>query len=85
MTQTPSLLEFPCEVPIKVFGRNEPMFRDHVIAIVSRHYAEHAVAERTSGKGSYSSLTITVRASTREELDAVYHELVASEQILMVL
>jgi putative lipoic acid-binding regulatory protein len=81
-----SLLTFPCELPIKVLGRNEAAFRDAAIAIVRAHYGEeHRVAERPSREGSYLSLTITVRAASREQIDAVYSQLVAAPQILMVL
>jgi len=81
-----SLLTFPCDLPIKVFGRNEQAFRDAALRIVRAHYgAEHSVAEQQSKQGSYLSLTIVVRATNRAQLDAVYQDLVASEQILMVL
>jgi len=81
-----SLLTFPCDMPIKVFGRNEPAFRDAVLAVVRAHYGdEYRVAEQLSKQNSYLSLTISVRAESREQIDAVFRELVASEQILMVL
>jgi uncharacterized protein len=81
-----SLLTFPCDLPIKVFGRNEPGFRDAAVTIVHAHFgAEHRVAEQQSKQGSYLSLTITVHATNRAQLDAVYQDLVANEQILMVL
>jgi putative lipoic acid-binding regulatory protein len=81
-----SLLTFPCDLPIKVFGRNESEFRAAALAIVRAHYgAEHSVTEQESKQGKYVSLTITVHAQSRAQVDAVYHDLVASEQILMVL
>ena len=62
-----SLLEFPCELPIKVLGKNEAAFRDAAMAIVRAHYGEeHRVAEQLSREGAYLSLTITVRAESRE-------------------
>ena len=86
MTTDSSLLTFPCDLPIKVLGRNEAAFRDAAIAIVRSHYGdEHRVAEQLSREGAYLSLTITVRAASREQIDAVYHALVAAPQILMVL
>ena len=81
-----SLLTFPCDLPIKVFGRNDQEFRDAALAIVRAHYgAQHSVAEQASKKGNYLSLTITVRAESRAQADAIYRDLVASDQILMVL
>jgi putative lipoic acid-binding regulatory protein len=80
-----SLLEFPCVLPVKVFGRNEQQFRDAALAIVRTHYAECSIAEQESRQGSYLSLTITVRAESRAQIDAMYQDLVASDAILMVL
>jgi putative lipoic acid-binding regulatory protein len=81
-----SALTFPCELPIKVLGRNEAAFRAAAIAIVRAHYGDaHRVAEQLSREGSYLSLTITVRAASREQVDAVYTDLVAAPQILLVL
>lgn len=86
MSADSSLLTFPCELPIKVLGRNEAAFREAAIAIVRSHYGEdHRVAEQRSREGAYLSLTITVRAASREQIDAVYNDLVAAPQILMVL
>jgi putative lipoic acid-binding regulatory protein len=81
-----SLLTFPCDLPIKVFGRNEQGFRDAALTIVRAHYgSEHTVTEQLSKQGAYLSLTVTVRALDRAQVDAVFQDLVASEQILMVL
>jgi putative lipoic acid-binding regulatory protein len=86
VTSDASLLDFPCDLPIKVLGRNDDAFRAAAIAIVRAHYGdEHSVAEQQSKQGAYLSLTITVRAQTRSQVDAVYHDLVAEPLILMVL
>jgi uncharacterized protein len=86
VTGDSSFLTFPCEVPIKVLGRNEVAFREAAIAIVRAHYGdEHRVAEQLSREGSYLSLTITVRAASRAQIDAVYRSLVAAPEIMMVL
>ena len=46
MTSDLSLLTFPCDLPIKVLGRNEPEFRAAALAVVRAHYGdEHVVAE----------------------------------------
>jgi putative lipoic acid-binding regulatory protein len=79
------LPQFPCSLPIKVFGRNDPAFRTAALAIVRAYYAEHDVAERPSRQGTYLSLTITVRAQSKAQIDAVYQALVASDDVLMVL
>jgi putative lipoic acid-binding regulatory protein len=81
-----SLLRFPCDLAVKVFGRNDTAFRDAVIAIVESHSGQaYAIAEHESKQAAYLSLTITVRAESREEIDAVYRDLVAHELVLMAL
>ena len=83
-----SLLEFPCDIPIKVFGRNDPAFREAVLAIVNRHFDTpdpSSLSERLSRENTYLSITVTVYAETREQIDAAYRELSAHEDILMVL
>ncbi|MGW8370062.1 MAG: YbeD family protein [Gammaproteobacteria bacterium] len=83
-----SPLEFPCDIPVKVFGRNEASFREAVIAIVTSHYGEMdevQVVERSSRRNRYLSMTITVRAESREQIDALFTELSGHDAILMVL
>jgi putative lipoic acid-binding regulatory protein len=81
-----SLLKFPTDLPIKVFGRNDAEFRAAVIAIIEQHYGKaYTIAELPSKKAAYLSLTITVRAESRAQIDAVYRDFVASERVLMAL
>jgi putative lipoic acid-binding regulatory protein len=83
-----SILEFPCEIPIKVFGRNEPRFRDAVLEVVRSHFpgvTEDSVSERQSKADRYLSLTITVNAESRDQIDAVFTELSSHEHVIMVL
>lgn len=88
MSDSESLLQFPCDVPVKVFGRNETAFRQTSLSIVARHFGEAGtenVSEQLSRQESYVSLTIVVHAESREQIDALYRELTASADILMVL
>jgi putative lipoic acid-binding regulatory protein len=81
-----SLLKFPSDLAIKVFGRNDSDFRAAVLAIIESHYGKaYSVVEQQSKQASYSSLTITVRAESRAQIDAVYQALVAHELVLMAL
>lgn len=81
-----SLLQFPCDLAVKVFGRNDPGFRAAVLAIFEAHFGSaYSVAEQRSKQGSYSSLTVTVRVESRAQADAVYAALVAHELVLMAL
>ena len=81
-----SPLKFPTDLAVKVFGRNDPEFRGAVIEIVEAHFGKaYAVAEQHSKQDSYVSLTITVRAESRPQMDALYQALVANELVLMAL
>jgi putative lipoic acid-binding regulatory protein len=83
-----SLLEFPCRFPIKIMGRDKAEFEAHVVELISRHAEPVAAADiavRTSSKGKFIALTITVAATSREQLDAIYRTLNASEQVLYLL
>jgi putative lipoic acid-binding regulatory protein len=82
-----SLLTFPCEVPVKIVGRNDAEFRDVAQGIVSKHYSYlrlSDVGEQTSRNGAYVSLTFVVDAQSRGEIDALYRELTSTEKIIMV-
>ena len=81
-----SLLKFPTDLPLKVFGRNDVEFRAEVVAIVEKHYGKaYSITEQHSKQAAYVSLTITVRAESRAQVDAVYRDFVANERILMAL
>jgi putative lipoic acid-binding regulatory protein len=82
------LLTFPCEFPMKIMGRREDGFAQLVSEIVLRHAPDFDPATmemRSSKQGRYLSLTVTIQARSREQLDALYSELSAHPMILMVL
>lgn len=87
MNEAP-LLSFPCDLPIKVLGRNERAFRRAAQQIIQSHYGEldqARIGEQLSRNGSFLSLTFNVRAESREQVDTVYRALTASDDILIVL
>ena len=87
MSELPdSLLKFPTDISVKVFGRNDKKFRAAAMMIARAHYGDaHTVVEHLSKKGNYVSLTITVHAQSRVQIDALYSDLVASDEIIMVI
>ncbi|WAK01786.1 YbeD family protein [Methylobacter sp. YRD-M1] len=88
MSEEQSLLEFPCQFAIKVMGRTSPELDVLVVEIVRRHspdLREGAVTSRPSKGGNYTAITVTIDASSREQLDAIYQDLTASPHILMAL
>lgn len=83
-----SPLKFPCDFPIKALGAASSGFDALVVRIVRRHAPdlhEGAVRSRPSRGGRYLSVTVMVRATSRTQLDAIYQDLHACEQVLMVL
>jgi len=84
----PTLLAFPCDFPIKVMGKRQAALAQTMVDIVKRHAPDFDPASlemRTSREGTYLSLTLTIRATSREQLDALYRELCDHPMVTMVL
>ena len=85
---TDSLIEFPCEFPIKAMGRADDDFDALVVSIIRRHspeFTDATVRKRLSRGGKYVSVTVTIQAQSQEQLDKLYMELNTNEQVLMAL
>ncbi len=82
------ILEFPCDWPVKAFGPGTEAFELAVVAIVRRHVSdlnENAVTTRPSRAGKYSAVTVNIRAESRAQLEAIYTDLRAHPDVVMVL
>ncbi len=83
-----ALFNFPCDFPIKAMGKHSENFEGTVVSIVRKHcpdLGEGAVKTRPSKGGKYLSVTVTVRASSKIQLDNLYLELTALEEVLWAL
>lgn len=83
-----TLLEFPCDFPIKMMGRETDRFHDIVRALVEKHtgpLSDDAIQSALSRNGRFVSITVTVRARSRQQLDAIYREVTAHDDVLMAL
>lgn len=83
-----SAIEFPCEFPIKMMGRDTPAFRSTARALVEKHagkVADDAVREAQSRKGNFVSITVTITATSQQQLDAIYQDVTDHEDVLMAL
>jgi putative lipoic acid-binding regulatory protein len=83
-----SLIEYPCDFPIKIMGAMQDAFAQTMVDVVSSYDAEfHAgkLEMRPSTKENYLSLTVTVRATSREQLDNLYRALSSHPMVKMVL
>ena len=82
------VLAFPCEFPIKVMGKTQAGYAQAVTEVVRRHAPDFDPATlemRSSREGNYLSLTFTIRAVSREQLDELYRELCDHPMVTMVL
>lgn len=87
-TSTETLLQFPCEFPIKAFGLTSQSFAKRVVEIVRRHAPavnDAPVKTRLSKGGKYTAVTLTIRAESRAQLEAIYQALNECREVLMVL
>lgn len=83
-----SLLEFPCDFPIKIMGQATDQFAQEIIAVVLRHAPDFdptSVEMRASSARRYVSLTVTIRAQSREQLDNLYREISGHPLVAMAL
>lgn len=87
MTEQPSLIEYPCDFPIKIMGRSQKGFTQATLGIVKSHapdFDENTLEVRVSRNGTYLSLTCTIWATSRAQLDALYQELHDHPMVMMV-
>jgi len=88
MDDSRSLLEFPCRFPLKIMGRDQPDFETHVVDLISQHAGPVTTGDitiRTSSKGKFIALTVTVSATSREQLDDIYRSLSASDRVIYLI
>ena len=83
-----SLLEFPCDFPIKIMGKQQDGFRDLAVSIVEAHVGKldaSATRSTASRDEKFLSVTVTVTASSQQQLDAIFQSLSDHPSVLMVL
>ena len=83
-----TLLEFPCDFPIKMMGRDSDEFRATARQLVEKHVGpvtDDAVQASVSANGNFVSVTVTVTATSKEQLDKIYYDLTANDDVIMAL
>ncbi len=83
-----SLITYPCDFPIKIMGATQDAFAQTMLDVVRLHdpdFDSGRMEMRPSAKGNYLSLTVTVRATSREQLDNLYRALSAHPMVKVVL
>lgn len=88
MSEEETLLEFPCQFPIKAMGKSSADFDMIVVEIVRQHandIKEGAVTSRPSKGGKYTAVTVVIEATSKVQLDAIYQGLTDCPDVLMAL
>lgn len=90
MTEThkTSLIDYPSDFPIKVMGKQDPSMAQaltHVVTEYDPGFDPNTLEVRMSKAGNYVGLTFTVKATSREQLDALYRALHAHPMVSVVL
>lgn len=83
-----SLIEYPCDFPIKIMGRTQSGFAQDILAVIRAHAPQFdgsTMTMKTSKGGKYLSITCVVRADSRQQLDALYSALCDHPKVVMVL
>jgi putative lipoic acid-binding regulatory protein len=83
-----SLLSFPTDFPIKIIGGRDDAFAQTISDLVRRHATDFDPATlemRTSKDGNYLSVTATIRATSRQQLDDLYRALTSHPMVKVVL
>lgn len=83
-----SLIEYPSAFPIKVTGLNVEGFAQAIADLATAHdpgFDAAAIEMRLSTGGKYVGLTITITATSREQLDALYRALSSHPHVKWVL
>jgi len=83
-----SLIEYPSDFPIKIMGKMHDAFAQTMLDVVLLHDPDFDAAKmemRPSSQGNYLSITVTVRATSREQLDNLYRALSGHPMVKMVL
>jgi putative lipoic acid-binding regulatory protein len=88
MSEPPSLIEYPCDFPLKIMGKTQAGFAQSVLAIVRAHAPDFdgsTMEMKTSKAGKYLSITCVIRATSRQQLDDLYRALCDHPMVVMVL
>ncbi|MED5620337.1 YbeD family protein [Ideonella sp. BN130291] len=83
-----SLIQYPSAFPIKVMGANVDGFADAVVAIARQFdpgFDAGTVETRASSGGNYLGVTVTITATSREQLDELYRTLSTHPMVKVVL
>ncbi len=71
-------LNFPCDYPVKAMGPNTEAFVTEMFDLVKKHCPDlkrEDITTRASGSATYQSVTLPVKAESRDHLIGIYQDL----------
>lgn len=83
-----SLLEFPCDFPVKMMGRHTLEFEVTVRSLVEKHAGpidDEFITSSLSRNGRFVSVTITISAQCKQQLDDIYQDATDHVDVLVAL
>lgn len=86
--QSEDVLQFPCEFPLRIIGRNEDDFETFAVEFVREfvpYLDQTHVSSRLSNGGTYLSVSMTFTAESREQVDNIYQAMTGHKRILFAL
>ena len=86
--QTESLIEYPCDFPVKVMGLRVDGFAEAMCQVAQKFdpdFNPTTLEIRPSKAGNYLSVTLTIRATSREQLDNLYRALTGHPMVKVAL
>lgn len=84
LASEPSPITYPCDFPIKVMGPRVAGFVESIGTVAQQFdpsFDPATIEQRPSSKGNYLGLTITVHATSREQLDSLYRALTSHPMV----
>jgi|TARA_B110000908_G_scaffold54046_2_gene65864 putative lipoic acid-binding regulatory protein len=81
-------LTYPCEFPLKMFGKNDPAFVPAVDGVILKYVPKPdwiSSKQNISSNGNYLSYTVVIRARTRLQLDEVCAAVTVCPSVLMAI
>ena len=83
-----SVIQFPCDFTLKIVGKSEGLFEKNVLSLIKEHFPETSpsrIQKKFSKDKNYLSLSVTVFATSKMQLDALYQSLSSTKEVSMVL
>lgn len=88
ITEKESLIDFPCDFPVKVMGASIPDFHRCITQIATKHdpdFIPDETKQKISKTGKYVSLTLNIHAKNKAQLDRLYEDLTSHKLVLWAL